>query len=99
MREVAGRFLKLGLTGFGGPAAYIALMRDEVVRRRGWGRPAGVNAGSVALMGLVTWQLARDALVSLVLWVVRPGSLLLLRVGVNSASLVAAGALAGWLLR
>lgn len=36
MREVAGLFLKLGVLGFGGPAAHIALMRDEVVRRRGW---------------------------------------------------------------
>lgn len=36
MREVAGVFLKLGLVGFGGPAAHIALMRDELVRRRGW---------------------------------------------------------------
>ena len=36
MREVAGLFLKLGLIGFGGPAAHIALMRDEVVRRRRW---------------------------------------------------------------
>lgn len=36
IREVAGVFLKLGLIGFGGPAAHIALMRDELVRRRGW---------------------------------------------------------------
>ena len=36
MREVAGLFLKLGVLGFGGPAAHIALMRDEVVRRRRW---------------------------------------------------------------
>lgn len=36
LREVAGLFLKLGTIGFGGPAAHIALMRDEVVRRRGW---------------------------------------------------------------
>lgn len=29
-------FLKLGVTAFGGPAAHVALMQDEVVRRRGW---------------------------------------------------------------
>ena len=36
LREVAGLFLKLGLIAFGGPAAHVALMRDEVVRRRKW---------------------------------------------------------------
>lgn len=36
LREVAVLFLKLGTIGFGGPAAHIALMRDEVVHRRGW---------------------------------------------------------------
>ena len=29
-------FLRLGFTAFGGPAAHIALMEDEVVRRRNW---------------------------------------------------------------
>jgi chromate transporter len=36
IREVAALFLKLGTTAFGGPAAHIAMMRDEVVTRRGW---------------------------------------------------------------
>jgi chromate transporter len=34
--EVAALFLRLGLTAFGGPAVHIALMEEEVVRRRGW---------------------------------------------------------------
>src|SRR5580700_11233789 len=36
LREVATFFLRLGMTAFGGPAAHIAIMEDEVVRRRGW---------------------------------------------------------------
>lgn len=34
--EVARLFTTLGFVGFGGPAAHIAMMREEVVRRRGW---------------------------------------------------------------
>ncbi|MBV9948666.1 MAG: chromate transporter, partial [Myxococcales bacterium] len=36
LRELAVTFLRLGVTAFGGPAAHIALMEDEFVRRRGW---------------------------------------------------------------
>jgi chromate transporter len=36
LREVAAVFLRLGTTAFGGPAAHIAMMEDEVVRRRRW---------------------------------------------------------------
>src|SRR5580698_5887747 len=36
LAELARLFLRLGATAFGGPAAHIAMMRDEVVHRRGW---------------------------------------------------------------
>jgi chromate transporter len=36
LMDVAALFLKLGFTAFGGPAAHIAMMHDEVVRRRKW---------------------------------------------------------------
>src|SRR5688572_24155618 len=36
LREVAVLFTRLGFTAFGGPPAHVAMMEDEVVRRRGW---------------------------------------------------------------
>lgn len=34
--EIARVFLKLGTTAFGGPAAHIAMVEREIVRRRAW---------------------------------------------------------------
>ncbi|NOK61252.1 MAG: chromate efflux transporter [Chloroflexi bacterium AL-W] len=34
--EVARLFLRLGFTAFGGPAAHIAMMREEIVKQRKW---------------------------------------------------------------
>ena len=39
LSDVAVLFLRLGLTAFGGPAAHVALMEEECVRRRGWLTP------------------------------------------------------------
>ena len=36
LKEVALLFFRLGATSFGGPAAYIAIMQRETVRKRGW---------------------------------------------------------------
>ena len=36
LKELASVFFKLGAIGFGGPAAHIAMMEEEVVSRRNW---------------------------------------------------------------
>lgn len=36
LNEIAKLFFRLGLTAFGGPAAHIAMMHDETVKRRKW---------------------------------------------------------------
>ena len=36
MRELLWIFIRLGFTAFGGPAAHIAMMREEVVAKRNW---------------------------------------------------------------
>lgn len=36
LKDLTQVFLKLGMIAFGGPAAHVAMMDDEVVKRRGW---------------------------------------------------------------
>jgi chromate transporter len=58
----------------------------------------GVNAASVALMAVVSWHLARAALVDPLTVALAVGSLvMLIRYRVNSAWLIFVGALAGWI--
>jgi len=39
MRDLLFLFLRLGATSFGGPAAHVAMLQEEVVRRRAWLTP------------------------------------------------------------
>jgi len=52
LRELALFFLCLGTTAFGGPAAHIAIMEDEVVQHRQWvpqeKRLEGIGEGMIA---------------------------------------------------
>jgi chromate transporter len=36
LKDITQVFLKLGIIAFGGPAAHVAMMDDEIVKRRGW---------------------------------------------------------------
>ncbi len=36
LASIAKVFLRLSLTSFGGPAVHVAMMRQEIVGRRGW---------------------------------------------------------------
>jgi chromate transporter len=58
----------------------------------------GVNIASLALMGVVCWQLGRAALVDVVTVALAVTSLIaLVRFRINSAWLIGAGAFVGWL--
>ena len=41
LAELAKLFFSLGIVGFGGPAAHIAMMEEEVVQKRKWMTPQG----------------------------------------------------------
>jgi len=36
LAELAREFLRLGFVAYGGPAAHVAMMEEDFVRRRGW---------------------------------------------------------------
>jgi chromate transporter len=60
----------------------------------------GVVAGSLALMGVVAWQLGKASITNWTTLVIAAASTaLLMRFKVNSAWLIAAAAVIGWLLR
>src|SRR5215475_14224791 len=58
---IAREWLRIGLTGFGGPPAHISLLRDLVVRRKGWMDARAfedANAACSLLPGPASTQLA-----------------------------------------
>jgi chromate transporter len=82
---------------------YVALLAPLLPRLRGSPSAGafldGVNAASVALLALVTWQLGRSAIVDPATGLVAvTGAVLLLRFRLNSAWLVLGGGLAGVVL-
>ncbi|HEY8256814.1 MAG TPA: chromate efflux transporter [Gemmatimonadales bacterium] len=85
------------------PAFLLVAVSDPLIRRIGRS-PAlralldGVNVGALALMAVVTWQLGRSAVDSATTAIMGLAALVLLGLGLNSAVLVAAGALAGLIL-
>jgi hypothetical protein len=53
LKQIALSFLRLGTIAFGGPAAHIAMMEEEFVRRRAWVSRADFLDMLGALVGLV----------------------------------------------
>jgi chromate transporter len=61
LRRIAREWTRIGLTGFGGPPAHIALLRRLVVERQGWMAPAEFDDALAAcnlLPGPASTQLA-----------------------------------------
>ena len=86
------------------PAFFFVAISGPLVPRLRASRLAGamldgVTVASLALMAVVTLQLARAALVDLTTWTIAAGSLAaLLWLRVNSAWLMLAAAALGWVL-
>ena len=60
-RALIGRFLQIGVLGFGGPQAHLALLRDEIVAEQGWVEAEPFEEGLAlceALPGPVSSQMA-----------------------------------------
>jgi len=63
--EVALVFLRLGLTAFGGPAAHLALMEDEIVRRPPVDRPGQHFLDLVAALNFIPAPIPTEMAISL----------------------------------
>lgn len=102
MRELALVFFRLGTIGFGGPAAHIAMMEEETVKRRKWltheqfvdllgatNLIPGPNSTEMAIhVGYVKagWLIFGLAILALVVW------------NLNAAWIILGSACLGWLL-
>ena len=70
LADLARVFLRLGVTGFGGPAAHIAMMRDEFVSQRGWFDDAAFVDAATVLIACVAAVLLVTARASTTMLVV-----------------------------
>ncbi len=108
LAEIAGIFLRLGLTSFGGPVAHLGYLHEEIVRRRQWLEdaeyadlvalcqflPGPVSSQVVIALGQRRAGLAGALVASLCFTL--PSAVLMIAGGYGVAALSGLGA-AGWL--
>ncbi len=65
LKEIIGVMIKLGFTAFGGPAAHIAMLEEEVVERRRWTTKEhffyGIKPVAIAIITMAVYKLGQKS--------------------------------------